>query len=152
MTDCLISQALARQIECPEIHKKAIKLKRGDKNPFVEAMVLDLKENIPGLSVRQISSLVGMSKTRVSYFLDSGEKQEEWTADDNESSAAAELAALREHHPGRQYEDAPEAADEPTGPVLFTAPPFRDAYHRADQSHTIKRPITLATTPYRVAA
>jgi hypothetical protein len=39
-----------------------------------------------------------------------------------------------------------------TVPAVYTTPEFRDPYRRADQSHTIKRPITLATRPFSVAA
>lgn len=130
-------------------------------------MIQDLKRSVPELSIRQLSTLVGVSIKTVQNALsdpdnenlsrdltwgDAPFEQETWTEEDNPAASAAELAALHEHHPGRQYEDDPAAANERTGPVLFTAPEFRDTYKRADQSHTIKRPITLATTPFDVAA
>jgi len=154
VTDSVIAQGLKRQLECPEIHKKVEKL-TGSKIGFNESvynMVTDLKEHVPELSTRQLSVLVGVSRTVVMKALDNTVEREEWSEEDNPASCAAELTALREHHPGRQYEDDPEAAAESTVPVLYTAPSLRDPYRVADQSHTVKRPITLATSPFNVAA
>lgn len=154
MTNSVIAQALKRQSDFPEIHRKVEKLK-GSKTGFSQSvldMVTDLKEHVPALSTVQLSMLVGVSRKVVSRALDNSVEREEWSTEDNPASCAAELAALREHHPGRAYEDAPEAADESTVPVLFTAPTLRDPYRVADQSHTIKRQITLATRPFSVAA
>jgi hypothetical protein len=92
---------------------------------------------------------LGISKSLVGKAVRTSENVPEWTADDNESSAAAELAALREHHPGSSYEDHPDAANEyDPVPVLFTAPQPRDVYRVADQSHAVRKPITLPQFPF----
>ena len=153
MHNSVIAQGLARQLECPEIHKKVEKL-TGRKTGFdesVSTMILDLKANVPELSTRQLSTLVGVSRNTVMRALDNSVERDEWTTDDNEDSAAAELAALRKHHPSG-YIDHPDHINESVGVVYFSAPPFADRHRVADQAHTLPRPITLATRPYGVAA
>lgn len=157
MSNGVIPQALQRQQDRPDIHKSFDKPKGSvGYSEDVFNMVRDLKEHVPVLSHRQLSTLVGIGTKQVRIALDNPtfrEADETWTTDDNETRCADELAALHEHHPGRKYEDDTRAKDEPTRPVsYFTAPEFRDVYRRADQSHTIKRPITLATSPFNVAA
>lgn len=161
MSNEAISKAIQRRIENPEIYQP---VKRDSKtfNKSVTLMVLDLKEHVPSLSVRQISSIVGVGKTFVAKILEDTFSSDRWTEEDNAPSSAAELAALQKHHPGREYEDAVSAVlfdgskadvDERSEvPVSFTTPLFADRYCRADQSHTTKRPITLATVPFSVAA
>lgn len=154
MPNSAISQGLARQIERSDIHHKVEKLTniQGGYPSAVAEMIQDLKSSVPELSIRQLSVLVGVSNWTVQKALDNTVPEERWTEEDNPASAAAELAALHEHHPGQGYIDDEDALKESTAPVLFTAPAFHDPYRRADQSHTIRRPITLATRPYEVAA
>lgn len=171
MSNGLISRALQRQQDRPDIHRKVAKVKQGSSfDESIPAMIYDLYENVPGLSQRQLSSLVGVTKTTVFKILsaipdrETEDQHENWSTDNNEVQAAAELAALHEHH--SRYIDQTDFAspslvdgaspdiDEPvTGiPVFISEPPFRDVYRRADQSHSIKRPITLATTPFNISA
>jgi len=146
----LIAQALKRQQDRPDIHKKVIKPKGRSGHPqHVIDMVLDLRDHVPGLSARQISTLTCVGRAQVAAFLNNIQPEERWTADDNEASAAAELAALCEHHGTREYEDHEGAATEyDPVPVHFTAPRYPDIHRRADQSHTSKRAITLPTFPF----
>lgn len=146
-----IALALQRQKDRPDIHKPFSRPK-GSKGygEDVFEMVRDLKRHVPSLSHRQLSTLVGIATFQVRKALDNSVAREEWSEEANEASADAELAALREHHPGREYEDHPDGTSEVL--VAFEAPPFRDSYRRADQSHTIPRPITLATSPFKWAA
>lgn len=149
-----IAEAIKRRYEHPEIHSKPINRPQNGKgwSPEVFEMVRDLAENVEDISDRQISTLLGISRGSVAKMIGNIESISEWTQDDNESSSAASLAALEEHHPGGFTED-PRAEHEYTGPsVVFRAPAFVDTGKRADQSHTIKRPITLATRPFDVAA
>lgn len=149
-----IVQALKRFSERPDIHGTEVS-KTSRKVGYSQAVidrVKDLKENIEGISDRDISGLLKISRRTVAMMIGEVEPAEDWTEDDNPESAAAELAALHEHHPGRRYEDDEDALKESTAPVLFTAPAHRDLYRPADQSHTIKRPITLASEPFNVAA
>lgn len=164
MNNAVIAQGLARQIERPDIHRKVEKLSSIQVGypPAVAEMVRDLKENVPGISIRQLSGLVGVSVTVVQKALsDTTVEMENWTDEDNPASAASELAALHEHHPDGYRDDvsyvlwdgsAADTDEWQNVPVLFTAPPPSDPHRRADQSHTIKRPITLATHPFEVAA
>lgn len=152
MTIGPIATAIQRQKDRPDIHKAFVRPK-GSKGYGEEvfAMVRDLKEHVPELSDRQLSSLVGIGAKQVARALESGAPEEKWTVDDNEASAAAELAALR--RTGRDgYTDDPRHIDEFRGlPVFIAPPPFRDPYRRTDQSHTVPRPITLATKPFDIA-
>jgi hypothetical protein len=149
-----ISFALQRRLDRPDIHKPVSR----DQTSFgqdVHLMVKDLKEYVPELSIRQISTLVGVSKTFVTKALNTTVPLVEWSSDDNESSSAAHLAALHRFHPDRRYEDETErtVADEVSNvPVYFSAPVPVDIPRRIDQSHTLPRPITLATSPFSVAA
>lgn len=157
-----IASAIQRQKDRPDIHYKAGKPKAGGRGntaghgEAVFAMVRDLKQHVPDLSHRQLAELVGIGTKQVRKALDTkatnAQPEEFWTTDDNEASAAAELAALKAT--GRVgYDTDPRAESEYRGvPVLLTPPPFRDRYRRADQSHTVPRPITLATTPFNIAA
>jgi hypothetical protein len=158
-----ISKALQRRIDRPDIHK-AVDLRilaykgdaarpgTGETVNAISEMVRDLKDHVPELSVRQLSTLIGVGKTFVTKALDQTVPAERWSSDDNESSAAASLAALEEHHPGG-FEVVTIDKDDPDERHIFlSAPDFRDTYRRADQSHTFKRPITLASRPFSVAA
>lgn len=142
-----ITRAMQRQKDRPDIHK-AFDRPKGSKGYGEEVfdMVRDLKEFVPELSHRQLQALIGIDKKQIAKALDNAVPEERWTADDNEASAAAELAALRQT--GRDgYTDDPRHIDEFRGlPVFIAPPPFRDPYRRADQSHTVPRPITLATS------
>lgn len=154
MTNAVIAQGLARQSERPDIHRKVEKLVniQAGYPQYVVDMVRDLKENVPALSIRQLSVLVGISTKAVFNALDSATEQKEWSPDDNPASCAASLAALTEHHPGG-FEVVTIDKDDPDERHIFlSAPDFRDTYRRADQSHTFKRPITLASRPFSVAA
>lgn len=164
MSKAAISEAIQRRLDRPDIHQP---ISRDSKSygDSVSTMIVDLKEHVPNISNRQLSTLLGVGKTFVAIVLDAKTAStEEWTTDNNESQSAAELAALRKHHSGYTnqtdfaspslVDGASPDLDEPaTGiPLFLTAPEFRDTYRRADQSHTVKRPITLATTPFNVAA
>lgn len=156
-----IAAALQRRSDRPDIHK-TVYLKQGSRGPEVDAlfisiaeMVTDLNENVPGLSLRQLSTLVGVSKTAISKALNQTVAAVEWTTDDNESASAKHYQLLRTCHPDRKYEDDKdnEFGEVNTGTFeRFYVPMFRDAPRKADQSHTIKRPITLAGRPFDVAA
>lgn len=168
MANGLISRALQRQQERPDIHKPVARVKQGASfGEFVPVMVRDLKEHVPGLSIRQLSTLIGVSTKVIFKNLPTAEDDDQpeyWSTDNNEAQAAAELSALQTHHTGyvdqtdfaspSLVDEASPDIDEPvTGiPLFLAAPEFRDVHRRADQSHTIKRPITLATTPFNVAA
>lgn len=158
MHNGLISQALKRQSERPDIHAKPVaRPSLGGRSGYgreVVDMVNDLKAHVPDISDRQLSTLLNISRSVVAKMIGDIEAATvEWSPDNNEAQSAAELAALHEHHPGRRYEDDARAKDEPTRPVsYFTAPAFRDTGRPADQSHTIKRPVTLATMPYVAVA
>lgn len=169
MSNGLISLALQRQQERPDIHKPVAKVKQGSSfGDAVPAMVRDLKEHVPGLSIRQLSTLIGVS-TKVIFknlpAADHDDQPEHWSTDNNESQAYAELGALTatgcsgytdqtDFASPSLVDGAEPDIDEPvTGiPQFLTAPAFSDTHRRADQSHTVKRPITLATTPFNVAA
>lgn len=156
MSNGVIARAIARQQDNPGIHAKPINrpaMGIGYSQDVVD-MVNDLKSNVEGISDRQLSTIFGISRSVIAKMIGDIEPAEvEWSDENNEAQAAAELAALHEHHPGRRCEDDTRANDEPTRPVaIFTAPAFTDTGKRADQSHTIKRPITLATIPWEVAA
>lgn len=147
-----MARAIQRQKDRPDIHKAFQKAKgSAGYGEDVFGMVCDLKEHVPELSHRQLGELVGIGTKQVRKALETP-PEENWTADDNEASAAAELAALKAT--GRDgYTDDPRAMDEYSGvAVVLTPPPFRDRYRRADQAHTVPRPITLATTPFNFAA
>lgn len=165
MSNGLISQGLKRQQDRPDIHKKVVKVKQGTSfNDCVPVMIRDLKEHVPGLSTRQISSLVGVGQFTVlkhlKSFSEDSERSEEWTTDNNESASAAHLAALREHHDRYRDDVSYTLFDGKTAdrdewsdvPAIYATPEFRDPHRRADQSHTIKRPITLPTRPFEIAA
>jgi hypothetical protein len=156
MQNGLIAQALTRREERPDIHKPVAKVRSGESfRGNIAEMVRDLKEHVPGLSVRQLSTLIGVSVGTVH-----NNHSEHWTTDDNESASAAHLSALRKHHECYRDEVSYILFDGKTAdrdewstvPAVYTTPEFRDPYRRADQSHTIKRPITLATRPFSVAA
>jgi hypothetical protein len=153
-----VAEALKRQQDRPDIHKGFERPVMGSQSGLDDAvydMVNDLKDNFPDLSIRQLSALVGVSKTFVTKALDQTVEAVEWSADNNEASSAAELAALKYCYPGRQYDDDTENDfEEISTPflVIMAAPAFADSGIKADQSHTIKRPITLATRPFDVAA
>jgi hypothetical protein len=151
-----ISLAQQRQADRPDIHKSIVK-PRGSigYDDSAMAMVLDLKDHVQELSNRQLSSLTGISEYVVRKMLGVSETPEHWSFDNNEASSAAELAALKYCYPGRQYEDDTENEfGETSTPflVIIAAPAFADSGIKADQSHTIKRPITLATSPFDVEA
>jgi hypothetical protein len=170
MTNCLISLAIARQQERPDIHRKVVKVKQGSSfDESIPKMIHDLYLNVPGISSRQLSTLVGVTKTTVLKHLanlpDRDDEQDNWTTDNNESQATAELGALTatgcsgytdqtDFASPSLVDGAEPDIDEPvTGiPQFLSAPAFSDTHRRADQSHTVKRPITLATTPFNVAA
>ena len=63
MTNSVIAQALARQIERPDIHQKVEKITniQAGYPPRVAIMIRDLKSQVPDLSIRQLSVLVGVS-------------------------------------------------------------------------------------------
>lgn len=156
----IIAKALARIEANPALYKSKT-VKQGKNNdPIIFLRVADLDQNVEGISVRQISTLLQLSKSLVGRAVQSSETEPEWSTDNNETSAASELASLKAHHPGGyineidligavENADADEVIDIPE---FLSAPPFQDRYRRADQTHTIKRPITLATRPYEVAA
>lgn len=152
--DSLFDQATKRQLERPDIHFH-IALKKGNREErsfnftLIEGMVEDLLSHFPELGRNQLSDLIGVSRETMSRVLDNSQEREFWTEEDNPASSAAELTALTLHHPDRQYEDHPDAETECSAvPFLFTAPQPRDYHHRADQSHTVKRPITLPAFPF----
>ena len=152
-----IASAIQRQKDRPDIHYKVPKPKPGGAGGTagygedVFEMVRDLKSHVPELSQRQLSTLVGIATFQVRKALDNSVPDERWTSDDNEASAAAELSALKATGCSG-YTDDPRAETEYSGLPVFISPPvFRDRYRRADQSHTIPRPITLATTPFNIA-
>jgi hypothetical protein len=156
-------QAVKRQNDRPDIHKPIIKLRKGyafDQETLksISEMVSDLKEHCPLLTRSKLSRLIGVSVTTI-CDLPNFDDDDDYTGN-NEASAAAELAALAAHHD--QYKDdvaevlfdgrKPDADEWCYVPVFLAPRPVEDTYRRADQSHSNKRPITLATTPYSVAA
>jgi hypothetical protein len=150
-----------RQNQRPEI-------RQGQKHGLeVESMVIDLFESTPGISHARLSALVGVSRHYISSLLlrlgliepaiipivYHEDLDEQIFADvANENYANAELTALCLAHPGRQYEGDPAAAEEEKDKFSNVVLPEEFARYRADQSHTTPRKITLATTPYKVAA
>lgn len=142
-----IAKALTRISENPALYKsKTAKGKNVD--PVILQRIADLKENVEGISVRQISSLLGIGKSIVGRAVRECEAPD-WSTDNNQAESAAHLSALTLHHPDRRYEDHPDAETETSGvPVLFTSPAPNDPHRRADQSHAVKRPITLAREPF----
>lgn len=172
MSGDAIAKAVQRRLDRPDIHQDFLNARTTDRNTIV-SMVVDLKHCVPDLTIRQISSLVGVGRKFVNNALKNmvdyrpkapfgleDDPAESWSEEENAFACADSLSALRKIHPGGFHTQTDFTSrtlsgmmpDERTGPVLFTAPDFRDPYRRADQSHTVKRPITLATQPYSVAA
>jgi hypothetical protein len=152
--DDFLEKARQRRADRPDIHF-AVNLTRGggSKNAAaiaaVSEMVSDLRDAVPELSMRQLSALIGVSDRVVREAADQIEPKESWSSDNNEMESAAEFSRLTLLHPDRQYVDHPDAEFECSAvPFLFTAPQPIDHHRCADQSHTVKRPITLPTFPF----
>jgi hypothetical protein len=119
----------------------------------IVAKVTHLVKHFPDLDNVRIAAIVGVGEKFVR-----GIKGRQYDRPDDEEQnptfmdeTNAELRAL--HGTGRdgytdderaQYEDRFEA-----GPVLIVSD---RAHYKADQSHTAKRPITLPTKPFDIAA
>jgi hypothetical protein len=126
----------------------------------VREMIADLIQHIPGISISQLSDVTGMKRETISGMIDDSiprtlppnDEQIENPPPSFEIRSANHLNMLRRHHSSSGYRDDPRALAEP---VLSTiahnsekTSPHAPATRKADQSHTVARPITLATTPF----
>lgn len=148
----------------PEVYgKRRSAAKPGKKfNAKITAMVDDLLERFAKLSSRQIGELLNVSHwyvqnrrlattNSVPKAVAGSFEEKRITHADNVAACNASLAALRAAHPDRQYEDDPRAKSEDRNFELVAVNDGR-AHYKADQSHTIQRPITLPTHPFQIAA
>jgi lambda repressor-like predicted transcriptional regulator len=142
----VLDRARARQQERPDIHTAIVKPPKPQ--PYadnVSSMLADLIEQVPGISNRQLSQLTGIHRQTIADLLDE-------PISNFETCSAALLELLRLCHPGRCYEDDIRAINEcdVSGFIHIASfcSPHDPATYKADQSHTIKRPITLPTKPF----
>jgi hypothetical protein len=148
MSNGVISQAIQRQADRPDIHKPFERPKGSvGYGEDVFCMVRDLKTHVPALSHRQLSTLVGIATCQIRKALATSVAEERWTSDDNEASAAAELDALTAEHGTRSYEDHPDARFESKVPIYFSAPVTDAAPRRTLNRDSGRRSISLPTHP-----
>lgn len=159
----ITDRARKRMDSRPDIYDRPI-VKKSNKEgypEYVSAMILDLSEHIEDIGKKAIAKLLGVGTGTVQKALAGVVHEADELSDDeivqavsaiclnktNEEMCADALAALR--CTGRDgYSDHPDAATEYVGgPVVMFEPRFRDVVRKADQSHTLPRPITLPTFP-----
>jgi hypothetical protein len=135
--------------------------------PKTLAKIEEIMRMFPGLSLRVIANLFSVSLGSVHEVkqdilaasgamlfdkADSEDDEDICSHENNMRSSAAELRALRAAYPGRVYEvDSRSHAERNSAVVLFQVNTDRARY-KVDQSHTTARPITLPTTPFKLAS
>jgi hypothetical protein len=153
MNQDVIALASARKAARPDVYKNVSKpaAQKSGYDQSVYDMIEDLRQNVPGISLRQVADFLGISTKPVRKVFDAAKEESE---DDfiplktNEEMCSDEHAALRATGREGYDEDERSAGEYPAISVVLTAPRFQDSGRKADQSHTLRRPITLPTKPF----
>lgn len=148
MNQDVASLVLSRKEERPDIYVPVVKpsARKTGLDSSVYEMIADLKSHIPSISLRQVADALGISTFPVrQVFAELSTEDEVPPIKTNEEMCADELGALMAT--GREGYEDDERADRSEPSLRLVAPIFRDVVRKADQSHLIKRPITLPTFP-----
>lgn len=126
--------------------------RNGEYSKKTGELTLDLIRKFPELASHRIAEALGVHEKYVKRVRLGLRPQRGLSVHQhNINSTNAELAALRRAHD--RYEDDPRVRFEAKathGPTLVIN--NDRAHYKADQSHSIKRPITLPTKPFDIAA